>query len=240
MEYVFDIFLLLVWALVIAINTKNGFVKSVWGSVTVFGAYVISYAFGPAVGELICGDYILPRVTEYTFEILQNLASSVEGSYDISSLFTNLPEEFIILADNCGANIDQLSEQFASAVTIPSEQLRELAQTIALPVSRTISNAIGMIVVFFAAMLALAVVGIVVKIIAKLPVIKTIDGVLGFFLGLLKGVVVVSILCVVVAVFVESGFLNGNVGVYFKMLTENSYIFRFVCAISPIDFINIS
>lgn len=240
MEYIFDIFLILILLLVIALSTKRGFVRSVWSSVTMIGAFVIAYIFGPVLGEWICYSYVLPYITEHTFEVLTGLVSVGEGSYDISELFTNLPAEFIELAANCGADIAELQERFVSAITVPTEQLHDLASSISLPVSLTLSNAIGIIAVFFAAALALALIGLVVKIITKLPVLKTLDGILGFLFGIIKGIVVVCIMCVVVAIFVESEFLNGNVGVYFKMLTEDSYIFRIVCEFLPVDFINIS
>ena len=43
----------------------------------------------------------------------------------------------------------------------------------------------------------------------------------------------------VAAIFVECEFMSGEIGVYFKNLTDHSYIFRFFSVFSPIDFINI-
>ena len=239
MNYIFDIFLLLVLLLVASISAQKGFVRSIWATVTLIGAFFIAYAFGATVGELICGEFILPRITEYTFEIIKNIVTSTAGNYNVSELFDTLPEEFVILAENCGANIELLEEQFTSAVTIPEEQLYDLASSIALPISNTISKALGIILLFIVSILALALIGLVVKIITKIPVIKTIDGILGFVLGLLKGVVLLFMLCVVAAIFVESEFMSGAPEMFFKSLTENSYIFRFFCAFSPIDFINV-
>ena len=67
----------------------------------------------------------------------------------------------------------------------------------------------------------------------------TIDKILGFLLGFIEGAVVIIILCIITAVFIECGFLNNVLGSYFESLTNNSIIFRLFCAISPIDFINI-
>ena len=239
MQYIFDIFLLLVFILIVSISAKRGFVRSVWATVTIVGAFIISYAFGSVLGGLICDDFILPRVTDYTFEIIKSMVTANEGSYNVSELFETLPEEFVILAENCGANVEHLQEQFAAAVTIPEEQLYSFASSLALPISRTISNAVGMILLFIASIIVIAIIGLAVKVITKIPIIKTIDSVLGFILGLLKGVVVVFILCVIAAIFVESEFIGGTTETFFTSLTSNSYLFGLFCEFSPIDFINI-
>ena len=239
MEYIFDIFLLLVLLLVTVISTRRGFVRSVWSSVTMIGSFAVAYAFGPALGEYFCLEYILPKVTEYTFEIIKGLITATEDSYNISELFTSLPEDFVLLAENCGADLNGLQAEFLSAIEISQDSVYELASSIARPLSQTLSHAVGIIITFFAAVIVLTVIGFIVKIIAKIPVIKTLDGVLGFVFGIIKGVIIICMICVAAAIFVECEFMKGEVGVYFKSLTEHSYIFKFICAFSPVDFINI-
>ena len=239
MNYIFDIFLLLVLILATAISTKRGFVRSVWASVTIIGSFVVAYAFGPDLGEYFCLDYILPRVTEYTFEIISGMISSTAGTYNISEFFTSLPEEFVLLAESCGASLEYLEKEFISSIAISQESLYDMANAIALPVSRTLSHAVGIIITFFASVIVLTIIGLIVKIISKIPIIKTLDGILGFALGIIKGVVIICIICVAAAIFVECEFMNGEIGTFFKILTENSYIFRYFCAFSPVDFINI-
>ena len=239
MEYMFDIFLLLVLILVTVISTKRGFVRSVWSSVIIIGSYVIAYAWGPAFGEYFCLDFILPRVTEYIFQIISSMIIPNEGTYDLSALFASLPEEFVILAESCGASLESLQEEFVSAIAMSQEQLYDMANSIALPVSSTLSHAIGIIITYFASVIILTVIGFIVKIISKIPLIKTLDGVLGFIFGIIKGIVIICLICVVAAIFVECEFMSGNVGNYFRNLTEYSYIFRIFCAFSPVDFINI-
>lgn len=239
MDYIFDIFLLLVLVLVTVISTKRGFVRSIWAAVTLIGSFAVSYAFGPALGEYFCLDFILKSITEYTYNIINNLVAATEGNYNISELFTALPEEFVLLAESCGADLNSLQAQFASAIAIPQEQVYDLANSIALPVSRTVSHAVGIIALFFASVIVLSIIGLIVKIITKISVIKTIDAILGCLLGLIKGIVIICMLCVVASIFVECQFMSGDIGAYFNSLTEHSYIFRLFCSFSPIDFINI-
>ena len=239
MKYVLDILFILILALVTVISTKRGFVRSVWASVTLIGSLALSYAFGPVLGDYFCINYILPAVTDFAFETINGMLIATEGNYNLSELFSALPEEFILLAERCGADIDSLQEQFASAISIPQEQVYDFARSIALPVSQTISRAVGIVAIFFSTLIVLVIVGILFKIIAKIPVIKTLDGIFGFVFGLIKGLVVICILCVVIALIIEFHFLGGKVSTYFLNLTEYSCIFKLFCTLSPVDFINI-
>lgn len=239
MEFIFDIFLFLVLILVILISTKRGFVRSVWASVTIIGAFALAYTFGPALGDYFCSEFILPKVTEYVYELINGMTGVAEGGLDFSEFFATLPDEFIIMSESFGVSLDALREEFLSVMVVSQDEVYELASSIALPISSTISHLIGIIVAFFASVIVLTIIGFIVKIISKIPVIKTLDGILGFIFGIIKGIVIISMICVVAAVFVESEFMNGSIGAYFRTLTECSYIFRFFCAFSPVDFINI-
>lgn len=239
MNWLLDIFLVLLFLLIAVVSTRKGFVRSIWSSITIIGSFITSYLFGPVLGERICAKYVLPRVSEFTFDKVERLINNSSGQYDISALFETLPEEFITLASNCGANVEELKLKFISAVTVPKEGLYDLADSIALPISRTLSNAIGIILVFMISVVVLWLVGLVVKVIAKIPIIKTVDSFLGFLLGVVKGLIIVWIVCVAIGFFVEGGFMTPQNNEVLKSVTDQSYILRFFCDLSPVNFINI-
>ena len=239
MDYIFDVFIFLIVILFSLISAQKGFVRSAWGTITIIASFIVSYAFSADLGEYICQEYVLPWTTEYTFEILESLITATDGNYDIAALFASLPQKFSEFAERCGADIDRLAEQFVESVTIPKESVYELAESIAEPISRSISDAIAVISLFFTAILIFLLFGLVVKAITNFPIIKTDDTFLGFVFGVVKGVIAVAVICVAVALFVECEFLDGQIFKYFKILTENSLIFNFFCDIYPIDFINV-
>ncbi len=239
MSILLDIFLILLFLLITIISTERGFVDSVWSTVTIIGAFVLAYTFSGFVGDWICNNYVLRYVSEYAFEIVGSVVKQSAEQYDISSLFDSLPEEFVALVQNCGAEISSLEAQFGSSLTISEGELYSFAESVALPISQTLSNAIAIVSVFLISVLILWLFGILVKIIVKIPIIKTINSLLGFLFGLLKGFIIVWILCVALSIFVEKGFMNpDSVGVL-NNLTKESYIFNFFCSFSPINFINI-
>lgn len=238
MNFIFDIFLVLLMILFIFINTKRGFVRSTWPTVISIGSFSIAYSYGASLGKHLFFDFFHASFTNYAYSILNGMLNKAKESHYFSELITSFQNEFLALVDNCGSNAEILQKQF-STVPISQEELYNLAKSIVSPVSQTISKAVGIIVLFLLSVIVLAILGFAFKFITKLPVVRAIDKILGFLLGFIEGAVVVIILCIITAVFIECGFLNNVLGSYFESLTDNSIIFRLFCAISPIDFINI-
>lgn len=239
MNYLLDIFLFLLFLLITIISTERGFVDSVWSSVTIIGSFIVAYLFSSVVGEWICDNFVLKHISEYAYDIVESLIENNADSYNIAGLFESLPEEFITLAQNCGADISALEAQFASSLTLSSAELYSFAESVAAPLSQTLSNAIAIVSIFLISLLIFWLVGLVVKVIVKIPIIKTLNSLLGFVFGVLKGLVIVWILCVTLSIFVERGFMDPETVEVLNNLTKESYIFNFFCTFSPINFINI-
>ena len=239
MNYLLDIFLLLLFLLITIISTERGFVNSVWSSVTIIGSFVVAYMFGGVVGDWICDNFVLKYISEYAYGIVESLIENSAENYNISNLFESLPEEFVTLVENCGADISVLNSQFGSSLALSQVELYSFAESVASPISQTLSNAIAIVSIFLISLLILWIIGLVVKIIVKIPIIKTLNSLLGFVFGVIKGLVIVWILCVTLSIFVESGFMDPETVEVLNNLTKESYIFNLFCTFSPINFINI-
>ena len=240
MNFLLDIFLFLLFLLIVIVSTDRGFVSSVWNTVTVIGAFILAYMFSGIVADLICKNFVLNYVTEYAYGVVAALIESNTATYDISGLFESLPQDFVSLVEHCGADMAVLEQQFGTAVSVSVDDLFEFAESIALPISQTLSNAIAIVSVFLISLLLLWLFGLIIKVIVKIPIIRTLNSLLGFMFGLVKGFIVVWILCVTLSIFVERGFMNPNSVEVLNELTSSSHIFRFFCSFSPINFINIS
>lgn len=240
MNFLFDVFLILVFLLVVIVATMKGFVKSIWRTVTIVGAFILAYVFGIAVGEWICDNFVLDHVTSYSYGIVSELVEENADKYDVSGLFETLPQEFTDLLANCGTDIEELTSRYSNTVTVSEEDLYSMAQSIALPISGTLSNAVGVITVFMVSLLILSLVGLLLKVVVKIPIIRSIDSFLGFVFGLAEGLVVIWILCVFTGLFVEHSFMSNSSNEVLNELTDASRILKFFCKLSPVDFINIS
>lgn len=239
MDFLLDIFLALLFLLIIIIGTERGFVNSVWSTVTIIGAFILAYLFSGYISDWICENFVLKYISEYAYGIVESLIQQSAYQYDISYLFESLPEEFVALVENCGADLDALESHFSSSLTLSKEELYSFAESVAYPISSTIASAIAIVSVFLVSVLLLWLLGLIVKIIVKIPIIKTLNSFLGFIFGILKGFIIVWIICVTLSIFVERGFMNPASADALNKLTSNSYVFKFFCDFSPIKFINI-
>lgn len=240
MNILLDIFLILLFMLITITSTERGFVNSVWSTVTLIGSFILAYTFSGYVGNWICTNFVLKYISEYAYEIVESLIQQSSEQYDISVLFEALPDEFVNLVKNCGADLSVLETQFGSSINLTEGELSLFAKSVALPISGTISNAIAIVLVFVISLIVLWLIGLLFKVIVKIPIIKTINTLLGFIVGLLKGFIIVWIVCVTLSIFVERGFMNPDSADILNNLTNGSYVFKFFCYFSPIKFINIS
>jgi uncharacterized membrane protein required for colicin V production len=239
MNWLLDILFVLIFLLIVVVSTQKGFVKSIWRTVTVIGSFVVAYIFAPVIGEWICDNFVHQHVTSYAYGVVAQLVENNAGEYNVSGLFETLPEEFTQLLAHCGTSVEELSSRFSVSLTVSEDELYSMAESIAMPISRTLSNAVAIISVFLVSILAFALVGLVLKLVVKMPIIHSLDSVLGCLFGVGEGLVIVWILCLLVGLFVEHSFMSNSSNEVLYSLTEGSRIFNFFCELSPIDFINI-
>ena len=219
--------------------TYKGFVKSILSMVTVIGAFILAYVFGPVLGEWIEKEYVNDYVASYTYEAVVNSVVKKDNNYDASVLLESVHEEFSEFLAHCGVEIDDIITSISPTMTVTEDELITLSESIAQPISRTIAMASGVIVTFFAALISISLIGLILKLVIKLPIIKSIDTILGMILGVLEGIVIVWITCVIIGVSVEHGFLCSANTDFLNSIANGSRLLNYFCELSPIDFINI-
>lgn len=239
MTYILDIILLLLFFIVFLISTIRGFVKSVWRTVTVVGAFVLAYLYGPTLGVYLCDNYVNDYVADYTLESLTHIITDDSADSINGDILDNAPEELIDLLERCGSGVEELRSLINNDVTVSEEELQVMAESISAPIARTISVILGMMAVFLAGVVLISLVGALLRLVVKLPIIRFIDSLLGMFFGLAEAFVVVWVACLIIGFIVEHGFITGSTNEMVTTVTDSSRLFRFFCDLSPVDFINI-
>ncbi len=228
-----DIILVLIFLLVVIISARRGFVKCIWSVVTIIGAFVFSYMFGPTLGVWIGEAFVCDYVSSYSYEVVESIVEekSDKDQYDVPDLFDTLPEDLISFLEHCGVDIDDITSGLSTSVTVSQDELYTIADSIASRVSKTISNVSGIIIVFLASIIIISLLGLILKLLVKVPIIKPINTFFGMILGIVEGFVIVWILCWLVELVVENE--------TFHLITDSSYLFKFFRNLSLTDFINI-
>lgn len=219
MEYILDIFLILVFGTVIIVSIKKGFFKSLFDLcgtlVSVILARVLSELFaqqgynifvkkaaeaylGSALGDIGTKDYALQAE-----EILNSIPEALEGIMELM----NIDKQAIL---------EKMSE-----VNLGGDNLLESIMT---NIVEPIGTAVMQFVLFVILAIALGfVLKIVVKflnsIIKKLPAIKQFNSALGAVLGAIEGLIVVVIISTLIGII--ASFIGND---SFNEIVNSSYI----------------
>lgn len=106
--------------------------------------------------------------------------------------------------------------------------------------SALLSKILGYLIIFLVVFILLCILGWIIRgKIKKVPVINTVNKVLGFCLGLVAAFIYVWVICWGVSFIVEKN-LAGQAADAVKLIAEKSFLLKFFCNLSPLDYININ
>lgn len=240
MNWIFDVALIVIYILVIVICACRGFVKSIWSTIAVIGAFLAACAFGSTVSELILDNFVYEHVTSYAYESVESIAEESNEGYNVSEIFAAVPEDLVTLFERCGADFDEIKNGLSSEIAMSSDELYEMAENIALPISKAISNIIGFALTFLCSLIALLLLGCILNLVVQLPIIKSINCILGAILGVIEGFFLIWVICLIIGQLFDIGFLNRQSSENLFSIINSSRLVSFFCNLSWIDFIIVS
>lgn len=233
-----DLILIAFFVVIVLIYMKKGFIKSVWGVVRAVASVAAAWLFGKQVGEWFYNQFIHNAISKATKDAIAPLVQKVNDSFNLSDLFSKIPDEFRTLVERSGADLSGLKSVFGKLTEASENQFDSLADKISEPIAHTVSNAVGYVLVFFIAFILMSIAFVVIDGISKLPLIKEVNKTLGAAFGAVCGIIYLWVICMVLSLFVESS-AAGATGELVGSYTASSHLVKFFCSISPFDFINI-
>jgi hypothetical protein len=154
------------------------------------------------------------------------------GEYDASGVFDAVHEDFDKLLDFCGIDIEELKSDISYPLTVSKDELFDMAEAIATPITKAVSNAIGIVVVFLCSLILISLIGLVMKLVVKIPIIRSINCILGAVLGLVEGFVILWVVCLIISIFVDRGFMNAETSEMFGLIADGSRLLKFFSQLS--------
>lgn len=205
------------------IGLKRGIAKTIYGLLCLAIAGILAYLSGKLLAEFVYNNFILNSITESVNSSFA--ASSVNSGKVSESVFTAIPGVFTALLSGMGIN----QKGFASSIDSASDFTKSATMTavdkVISPVLTSVLSIGFTILLFIVFMLILRfLIGRKILKLFKLPVIKWVNSLLGFVLGLAEGAVLVIIGITVLSAF--SFFQNSPV--ISKELIDSSYIFSLI------------
>jgi uncharacterized membrane protein required for colicin V production len=227
MNYALDLIIILIAVATIIIYYIKGFVKAVLGFGKVILAVIISSLFGRGLGSFIADRFMNSRITESVYNSISGMYGSEAVTFDMSEILQKTPKALITLAEKCGVNVNELALKYSGDTAASSERLHEFSADIALPISGFVSKILGYVLVFIAAYILLAIAAFFINKIAELPVLHTINKLLGLCLG-----VACSFIYIVLFVFIANAVIyyivaSGNQAAALEIINK-TVIFKFI------------
>lgn len=233
MGMVLDLIVIAIISVAVVIARKRGFVKTVVEFAGFFVAVILAFNLSSVLAEATYDNWIRrPVIDSINSSISGVVTETGENAADaiwnaIPSFITDNAEAFNISKEQLSEIVDVSNISTGDAVAKATDQFVK-------PVALTVISAILSIVIFL-------LVALVFKLLAKplnalfsaIPVVGTLNKVLGVVLGFGNGIVISVIFCAVILCIIAfngSGFL-----IFTKDNIDSSYLFKLLCKLSPMS-----
>lgn len=182
-----DIIIIAVFLITVGISTHRGFVKSAIGVAVILCSFVAAKMFGGVIGEWIDGVFMFDTINGFVATFLRSTLGELSESIDAASLIERVPETIKNAPELAGADVSSLNDYISSVGVITEANIKEVSAKMATPISAFISEVIGYLSVFIVGIIVFKMIGSLVVGIFKLPLLRTLDKILGFLVGTFTG-----------------------------------------------------
>ena len=222
MPIILDVSVIAIIVIFTVIGIKHGAVREIVSIVSIFVALFLALWLSN-----LASSYVYNNFAEES--VRNSIYSSVEGakSSDVVTLIENLPEKII----NAGSTVDvdisaELKQNIGNNDDIVAKTTDIITEKVAKPLTVAFIRIIIFIILFIILKILLNLLCKALNIVSKIPVIGTLNKVLGGGIGFVKGVVIALIICYVFIICLKFS-VNGMLGITYQTV-ENSTLFKFL------------
>jgi uncharacterized membrane protein required for colicin V production len=209
--------LILLFAL---LGLRRGLFRSLAHLVGAVASLTLSLAVSRYAAEWVFQSWIRPSLLETVTGALEE-----SGAKTVSGVMEALPDSLSSMWSWTGESTQTLE----AAVNVSADKAADVIVSVLSPVILNLLMA-GMTLVLF--LLLMIVVRLVVRVLnrmVQLPVLRQINGLLGFCFGMGKGILIVWLLCLLVSVLLPL-WSEGN---WLQPLCSGSYLYQILTKVQP-------
>ncbi len=184
-----DLLMVVAVLIPLIIGLKTGFIKTVFRFCKLIAAVVLAFCFCKPLGAFFNERFVHSFVYEKVSEIIHNCLADVGmGNVTTETLSGSVPDGLKSFLNFFGMNTDKMAND---AVTSGGEAVENMITTVSESVSGAASIVLAFICVFIVGFIAIIIVGkLLDAIVSRLPVLGTLNTVLGGVVGLVIGLIV--------------------------------------------------
>lgn len=187
MAYLFDGLLVALFALCVYLGWRRGFIRSVSGLIAVAAALLLSTALCAPIADLVYTNALEPTIVSTLEEQLP--AQVVPETAEIDMALEKLPPFVVNLLEagevGTGEAVLEKLETLSVGETAAAAIMERVVTPVVLPLLEALCSVILFTIIYFIAIILLRVLDLV----AKLPVLKQLNGLLGVVGGAVSGAV---------------------------------------------------
>ena len=190
MSLFLDILIIIVAIMAIYSGISHGFVKSVMGFVSLILAITAAFVFTPKVSELYNEKFVSGWVDGIVETSLDELVTAGGQRLELSKVFDDKPDALRSVAERFGIDLDEIEAFYLEiSPADDSSAIKSLSEHIASPTAKAISNILAAISILLVAIILLKFITFILDLICRLPVLSTLNALLGFVFGLANALV---------------------------------------------------
>ena len=190
MQLFLDLSVLAIVLITVIVCWAKGFIRSMLGVAKAVLSIVLTYTLGPRLSAWLETGLVGERVSHYIHDRFVAMFDQSASSFDLSHVVENLPTWLRTILGATDASV--LGSDYTHMTDATAEEMWEMAESFAGPISHIISSFIGYAVTFLGVMLVLTILAYLLGKVADLPVIRTCDRLLGLVLGVLSAALYAS------------------------------------------------
>lgn len=234
MSIILDVILLTVFIAFVFTAAKKGFMLSLLELIAVIVALALSYQLSPVVAQAAYDGFVeesLIETVETQIEENLNVSSSAEQA---EIILYAIPDFMVNFASSVGIEVEEVKAKITSEAFSAENLATELVTKVAHPIVIAALTVVFFLLLATILMFVLKWVAGILSKIFKLPLIGTVNKVLGGVLGACKGVMVIIFISTILQVVFAGGdnefstAVNGsyvvglldNINPFIKSLTE--------------------
>ena len=229
MSLVIDVVLIVLIGFVIFKSYQQGFLSSILDTFSVAIAGVLAYMFSSPVAEKVYDMFVKELVKTRFTRVLDDVSANLSISEKVKAMIEGLPPTAVKLAEATGLNVSDIGGSLAVNNSMSNEQIVDVVvDQVGYDIMIAITEFICFIALFLIATIAIKFISKLFVNANKLPVIKTINGLLGGVVGVVKAAVILFVVCTLIY------FLGATTGGEFGDAVSESYVCSFVNGVNPI------
>lgn len=206
---------------------KKGFVQAVFSTCSLLAALILTIWLNPIVSKQLQNNDDIMGFFKEKIQTVMNLAE-VEAEYVDST-----KEEFVEALNLPDIFVKMLEKGMGDYMQDSAVSVAEISDKIAESIAGVIITAISFLVLFIVLDIVIHFVGKLLDWITELPLLKQVNEIFGLLLGLVEGLLIVWVLCILLTAFTGTEFgqtilkqINDNS--FLSLIYNNNFLLHFI------------